>query len=379
MRPFLPLAVLPMLLLAGCAKGPPLLASPRLVTIDHYVPVKSTAAGLGGQVSQLYLREVSMEGAPSPIPSAERVVLFIHGSGTPAEVSFDVAYRDYSWMRYLATAGFETFSLSLTGYGRSTRPAAMNDACNVLKGLQGQLVPGVIPAACPPSHPSALSTMDSDWGEIDAVVDHLRKTRAVDRVSIVAWSQGGPRAAGYAARKHHKVSRLFILAPSYVRDGPAGAPSPLPGRDGPVNVQTRESLTTLWNSQVGCADQYEPAMLDAVWSEMLASDPVGAKWSPAVRRAPIVPSYGFNKAVVANMITPFAMVTGPHDKQVVPERVRALYEDLGSRDKVLIDLACSGHNAMWEKNHLLLFEASHTWLRDGKVNGVRNGQLRLGY
>jgi pimeloyl-ACP methyl ester carboxylesterase len=237
----------------------------------------------------------------------------------------------------------------------------------------------MIPAACPPSYPSALSTMESDWGEIAAVVDYLRKTRGVDRVAIVGWSQGGPRAAGYAMRNPHKVSRLFILAPAYVRDGPASAPNPLPGRDGPVNVQTRAALTTLWNSQVGCADQYEPAMLDAVWSEMLASDPVGAKWSPAVRRAPIVPTYGFNRAAVANMGTPFAMVTGPHDKQVAPERVRALYEDLGSRDKVLVDLACSGHNAMWEKNHRLLFEASLTWLRDGKVDGVRNGQVRLGY
>jgi pimeloyl-ACP methyl ester carboxylesterase len=306
-------------------------------------------------------------------------VLFVHGSGTPAEVTFDIPYRDYSWMRYLARAGYETFSLSLTGYGGSTRPAAMNDPCNVLKSQQAQLVPGMIPAPCPPSYPSALSTMESDWGEIGAVVDHLRKTRAVDRVAIVGWSQGGPRAAGYALRNPHKVSRLFILAPAYVRDGPAGAPNPLPGKDGPVNVQTREMLTTLWNSQVGCADQYEPAMLDAVWSEMLASDPDGAKWAPAVRRAPIVPTYGFNKAAVAHMTTPFAMVTGPHDKQVAPERVRALHEDLGSRDKVLVDLACSGHNAMWEKNHRLLFEASLTWLRDGKVNDVRNGQVRLGY
>jgi pimeloyl-ACP methyl ester carboxylesterase len=378
MRPLLPLVVFPMLL-AGCYAGPPLLAPPRLVTIDHYVPVKSTAPGLGGQESKLYVREVSMEGAPSPIPSAERVVLFVHGAGTPAEVTYDIPYRDFSWMRYLATAGFETYSLSLTGYGRSTRPAAMNDACNVLKAQQAQLVPSKIPAACPPTYPSALSTMESDWGEIAAVVDHLRKTRAVDRVSIVGWSQGGPRAAGYAVRNPHKVSRLFVLAPAYARDGPANAPNPLPGTQGSVNVLTREGLTKGWDSQVGCADQYDAGTFDAVWSELMLSDPAGAQWSPAVRRAPIVPTYGFNKAVVANMITPFAMVTGTHDNQVVPARVHALYEDLGSQDKVLVDLACSSHNAMWEKNHRLLFEASLTWLRDGKIAGVRNGQLKLGY
>jgi hypothetical protein len=72
-------------------------------------------------------------------------------------------------------------------------------------------------------------------------------------------------------------------------------------------------------------------------------------------------------------------VTGAHDKQVAPERVRDLYADLGSKQKVIIDLACSSHNAMWEKNHLLLFRASLEWLVKGTVNGMEQGALRLGY
>ena len=75
----------------------------------------------------------------------------------------------------------------------------------------------------------------------------------------------------------------------------------------------------------------------------------------------------------------FLMVAGAHDKQVAPERVRDLYADLGSKDKIIIDLACSSHNAMWEKNHLLLFKASLEWLKDGKVNGMSAGELKLGY
>src|SRR5437762_13125340 len=103
--------------------------------------------------------------------------------------------------------------------------------------------------------------------------------------------------------------------------------------------------------QGGCPEQYEPAASAAVWTEMLASDPVGATWGPGVRRAPQVPTWGFNQAVVAKMQTPFLMVTGAHDKQVAPERVRDLYADLGSKEKVIVELACSSHNAMWEKNH----------------------------
>jgi hypothetical protein len=73
------------------------------------------------------------------------------------------------------------------------------------------------------------------------------------------------------------------------------------------------------------------------------------------------------------------MVSGVHDKQVASDRVRELYADLGSRQKVFIDLACSSHNAMWEKNHTLLFRASVEWLTKGSVNGAQEGMLRLGY
>ena len=63
--------------------------------------------------------------------SANPVVLFVHGAGTPGDVGFDVAHQDYSWMAYLARAGFDVFAMDMTGYGRSTRPAAMNDPCNL--------------------------------------------------------------------------------------------------------------------------------------------------------------------------------------------------------------------------------------------------------
>jgi len=42
-------------------------------------------------------------------------------------------------------------------------------------------------------------------------------------------------------------------------------------------------------------------------------------------------------------------------------------------------LACSSHNAMWEKNHVLLFKASAEWLTKGSVNGMQEGMLKLGY
>ena len=59
--------------------------------------------------------------------------------------------------------------------------------------------------------------------------------------------------------------------------------------------------------------------------------------------------------------------------------MRAAYDDLGDTDKVLIDLACSSHNAQWERNHRLMFEASRQWLSAGALGDQRSGVVRLGY
>jgi len=44
-----------------------------------------------------------------------------------------------------------------------------------------------------------------------------------------------------------------------------------------------------------------------------------------------------------------------------------------------LSLGCSSHNAMWERNRHILFDATVQWLRDGRLNGASNGIVRLGY
>ncbi|HET9217514.1 MAG TPA: hypothetical protein VFR18_11065, partial [Terriglobia bacterium] len=83
-----------------------------VLSIDHYVKVRSTVPSMNGQPAQLYVRERVLAGtALRSANLSDRVVLFVHGAGTPAEVAFDVPYEDYSWMAYLARAGFDVFSV----------------------------------------------------------------------------------------------------------------------------------------------------------------------------------------------------------------------------------------------------------------------------
>jgi pimeloyl-ACP methyl ester carboxylesterase len=352
----------------------------HLLTIDHFVSVRSTVPSVAGQITEIYVRERLQAGTVLRTASVEdRVVLFVHGAGTPAEVAFDVPYQDYSWMAYLAQAGFDVFAMDTTGYGRSARPPAMNDPCNLSRQQQTVFVPIFLSATCAPSYPHELTTIASDWNDIGAVVDYIRGLRHADRIKLVAWSLGGPRAAGYAAQHPEKVQKLVLLAPAYFRTRPASAPAELPAEGAAMNTQSHAEFTANWDRQVGCQDQYDPSASESVWSEMIKSDPVGATWGPGVRRAPQVTTWGWNADMVAKTQIPTLMVSGEHDKQVPTERVRELYADLPSHQKVFIDLACSSHNAMWEKNHALLFRASLEWLAKGSVNGKQEGMLRLGY
>ena len=113
----------------------------------------------------------------------------------------------------------------------------------------------------------------------------------------------------------------------------------------------------------------------------MKSDPLGATWGSGVRRAPVdaYTARDWNSDVVAKLQIPTLLISGEYDKTVLPAHVRELYGDLTSHQNVFVDLACSSHNALWEKNHLLLFRASLEWPTLGSVNGKQEGMLRLGY
>jgi pimeloyl-ACP methyl ester carboxylesterase len=255
----------------------------------------------------------------------------------------------------------------------------MSDPCNLSKEQQSLFIPNLIPAPCAATYPRQLTTIASDWNDIDTVVNHVRALRHVDKLNLVAWSLGGPRAGGYAAQHPEKVLKLVFLAPAYNRGSAAAPPEQVPANGAAMNTQSHEEFTANWDRQVGCAEQYEKATSDVVWSQMVESDPVGATWGTGVRRAPLVTTWGWTQAAVSKTQIPTLMVTGAHDKQVPSERVRDLYTDLGATQKVLVDLACSSHNAMWERNHLLLFQASLEWLTTTKVQGKSEGVIKLGY
>lgn len=356
----------------GCAQVPMDSGrNPDIALNEYYVPVVSRVPSMTGAVSQLYVRERVSPSVTMRDDLEGQVVLFVHGAGTPAEVAFDVPVPGYSWMEYLAARGMDTFAMDMTGYGRSYRPPMMNDRCNLSAQQQEQLFGD----ACPPSYAWALTSMDSDWDDIDAVVDYIRELRGVERVHLVGWSQGGPRTGGYAARHTDKVANIVQLAPAYRGDVPAEL-SMLDLSGAAITKQSRDDFFANWDRQVGCDNQYDIAVGETIWADMLASDPVGATWGTGVRRAPSAATFGWGRDVVAASTSPLLMVAGTHDGQVNPQLVKNLYNDYGG-PKLYLEMACSSHNAMWESDAQQLFEATYQWLNTTAYEGMIGGMQVL--
>jgi len=207
--------------------------------VERFVPHVSTVPANEGERVGIYLREKAAASTLTEAGTAldGRVVLFIHGGSVSSVPDYDLDYKDYSWMAFLAEAGFDTFAMDQSGYGRSPRPM-MDDPCNMSPEDQAQVTPNPLSGPCEPSYAFGSTTVQSDWDEIDSVVDYIRELRGVARVSLIGWSAGGRRAGGYAARFPEKVDKLFLYAPGYSPDGPSEAPAGLPlarGADASAN------------------------------------------------------------------------------------------------------------------------------------------------
>jgi pimeloyl-ACP methyl ester carboxylesterase len=343
-------------------------------TRDHFISAPSIAPALKGKTTQLYLREVKLDNT-----QPEHAVLFIHGGGTPSDVSFDTPYKDYSWMGYLAQQGFVAYGLDLTGYGRSTRPAEMNNPCNLLATEQQQFIPALIQKNCAKEHAHPLTSIESDWADMDAAINFIRAQHHIKSIALVGWSQGGPRSFGYIQRYPGKITKLILLAPAYRRDAALKKPPTIPVEQ-LFWVQNHSDFIRGWDRQIGCPNQVDTPIRAVIWREMLASDELGKTWGSGVRRAPEQgKTWGFNQTLAAQFTLPTLLITGEFDKQVLPQRVHELYEDLGSSKKVLLKLGCSSHRAHWETNHLLLFKASADWLKATTAEGISKGIINLGY
>lgn len=344
----------------------------EILTEDRWLDHISTAPAIAGQKIKLFVRErrrADRQGAKDG-----KIVLLVHGGFWPGSLAFDFPHEDYSWMEFLARAGWDVFTLDMTGYGKSSRPL-MDDPRNLDPKQQPLLVPHVLPAPAPATNPVQLVTNDSESDDLDRVVDFIRDLRGVEQIYLLGWSGGGCRVGNYTFRHPEKVKKLVIYASSnYIRDGSSEPPAKLPAPGFPVQMQTRDGMDNeRWNAVLSHPRQVAPGIQDLSWKLCMESDPIGATWGGL--RGPTRTYWGWNAHMAGQLKQPTLVMIGAADRLLAANR--KLYEDLGAAVKSMVEIDHATHFAQWEMQRHTLHRLSLAWLEDTRVAGAdRLGRFR---
>ena len=168
-------------------------------------------------------------------------------------------------MDLFAQAGFDAFPMDVRGYGRSTRPAEMDQA---------------------PESSAPVTTSEQAGSDLSSAIDAILTLRGVSKLNLMGRSWGTSIAGAYAAHHGDKIERLVLYAPAWVADSPSEPPKQaLPA----YRLVDKESARKRWYK--GVAEDKQATLVpegvfDAWWSTTLATDPVGSKMDPPKLRAP---------------------------------------------------------------------------------------------
>ncbi len=281
----------------------------------------------------------------------ERTVLFVHGATYPAHTAFDLKLDGLSWMEYIAARGYDVYLLDLRGYGKSTRPKEMDDK----------------PEANAPVVRGTAAVTD-----ISAVVDFILKRRGIPRLNLLGWSWGTTLMATYTMQNPGKVERLALYAPAWIRTTPS-----LTRGSGPLGAYrmvARDQAKTRWLT--GVPQDKQATLIPTGWFESwadatFASDPVGAKMTPPVLRAPNGVqqdgdeffSAGKPYYDPAKITVPVLLVHAEWDRDTPAYMAQTLFPLLvNAPGKRYVQLPEGTHTIMMEKNRLMLFEAVQAFL-----------------
>jgi len=304
---------------------------------------------------RLFVREKMPEGNTQF--TNENVVLFLHGATGPSTCDFDLGYKDYSWADWLVKRGYVVWMGDYRNYGYSTREKAMDE---------------------PATNNQPVTRSYQALRDIEAMMNHIKRTRGVQKVTLIGWSWGAMLAGYYASLHSENVHKLVFYAPLYnfndhTNLGPGSAlqnklkPYEFNFALGAYRVASEAANTARWNGEIPLEnkDEYrEVAVPAAFWTECLATDPSSNTRSPPSLRAPNgVLEDSFYQATgrplwtASSIYVPALLIAGAFDTWSFPEDREGLMRDLVHapvKHSVLIPHAT--HFVLFEKNRFQFFE-----------------------
>ncbi|MBK8011560.1 MAG: alpha/beta fold hydrolase [Deltaproteobacteria bacterium] len=261
-------------------------------------------------------------------PNPKGAVVMTHGAGSPSSAIWDLRHKDYSLMRNLACAGFDTYALDVRGFGGSTK----------MPGLK-----------TPPEGKQPLVRAAETMPDVGAVVAFAQRSSNVEAVDIFAWSWGCDVAAMYASRHPKSIRRLVLFAPVYDRRWPSRHIA-----KGAWRAMPKSELFAFFD-----AAREEREVLEEIATGMFRFSAENER-ELRLPNGPYRDIYGVDAPVwSARRIEAHTLVLrGDQDKASTAQSVRHLLRDLSrARSKRETILKGLGHFAFRERGHAALTTA----------------------
>jgi pimeloyl-ACP methyl ester carboxylesterase len=299
---------------------------------------------------QVYVRNKYPAGMKQFSP--EKTVIFVHGATYPAETAFDLQLDGMSWMDYIAQRGYDVYLLDVRGYGGSTRPPQMSQ---------------------PASDNPPFAGTEEAMRDVDAVVEFVKQRRGISKTNLLAWSWGTTIMQWYTSLNSHKVEKLVLYAPVWIRQTASlvqTGPGPTPAYRSVNMAQAKARWLT------GVPDDKKATLIPPGWFEAWAAatigtDPVGAAQNPPVLRAPNgVVADGlryWGKGVIPwkpeDIKVPVLLIKAEWDQDTPAYMAQNLFPKLtGAPYKRYVELGEGTHTIIMEKNRMNLFREVQLFL-----------------
>ncbi len=295
---------------------------------------------------QLHLRNKRLAALDRFAP--EKIVLFVHGATFPSETAFDIDLPGGSWMEHAAKRGFDAWIVDVRGYGRSTRPAAMDQ---------------------PPAANAPFADTKDAVRDVGAAVEHILKLRGATRLNLVGWSWGTTIMAGYAAENPAQVEKLVLYAPVWH----IAKPPPYAGAYRTSNGEQTRPRRGLGTPAGRLAESSPVEWFDKWWAANLATDPAGAARNPPVLRSPngvmkdLAEVWGRGRSTYdpAAIRAPTLLAVGEWDGITPPAMAQALFKQLSNaRERRLVVFSEGSHAIVLERNRMRLIREVQNFLEE---------------
>lgn len=277
--------------------------------------------------------------------TAERTLLFVHGSTYPAETLFDLPLGGLSWMDYIAARGYDVYLVDIRGYGQSTRPAEMDEPAE--------------------SHLPIVRT-ETAIRDIARAVDFILDRRGLSKLNLLGWSWGTTLMGAYTATHNHRVNKLALIAPQWLRTTPSL--SDMGGDLGAYRVISVADAYDRWLS--GVPENKKRDLIPGGWFEAWAeatfsTDPWGAVQSPVKLRAPNGAVQDSREFLAAGrpiydpgqITVPVLLVHAEWDQELPFEIARTYFSLLTAAPyRRWVEIGEGTHSVPLEKNRLQVFQ-----------------------